>query len=142
MPKQTFTIGVFALIKDEQNRVLLALRTDRNWWNLPGGSLEAGEAPWEGVVREVREETGLDVVVQRLLGVYSKIDKNDLVLSFECQVLGGELTLNEEAADLKYFAVNELPEKLYRNHRERIEDYFLNNNQQIFFKRQTSESKN
>jgi len=142
MPKQTFTIGVFALIKDEQNRVLLALRTDRNWWNLPGGSLEAGEAPWEGVVREVHEETGLDVVVQRLLGVYSKIDKNDLVLSFECQVLGGELTLNEEAADLKYFAVNELPEKLYRNHRERIEDYFLNNNQQIFFKRQSSESKN
>ncbi|HOX96778.1 MAG TPA: NUDIX domain-containing protein [bacterium] len=142
MPKQTFTIGVFALIKDEQNRVLLALRTDRNWWNLPGGSLEAGEAPWEGVVREVREETGLDVSVQRLLGVYSKIDKNDLVLSFECQVLGGELTLNDEAADLKYFAVNELPEKLYRNHRERIEDYFLNNNQQIFFKRQSSESKN
>lgn len=140
--KQTFTIGVFALIKDEQNRVLLALRTDRNWWNLPGGSLEAGEAPWEGVVREVREETGLDVSVQRLLGVYSKIDKNDLVLSFECQVLGGELTLNDEAADLKYFAVNELPEKLYRNHRERIEDYFLNNNQQIFFKRQSSESKN
>lgn len=142
MPKQTFTIGVFALIKDEQNRVLLALRTDRNWWNLPGGSLEAGEAPWEGVVREVREETGLDVSVQRLLGVYSKIDKNDLVLSFECQVLGGELTLNDEAADLKYFAVNELPEKLYRNHRERIEDYFLNNNQRIFFKRQSSESKN
>lgn len=142
MPKQTFTIGVFALIKDEQNRVLLALRTDRNWWNLPGGSLEAGEAPWEGVVREVREETGLDVSVQRLLGVYSKIDKNDLVLSFECQVLGGELTLNDEAADLKYFSVNELPEKLYRNHQERIEDYFLNNNQQIFFKRQKSESKN
>ncbi len=142
MSKQTFTIGVFALIKDEKNRVLLALRTDRNWWNLPGGSLNAGEAPWEGVVREVREETGLDVAVQRLLGVYSKIDKNDLVLSFECQVLGGELTLNDEAADLKYFAVNELPEKLYRNHRERIEDYFLNNNQQIFFKRQKSESKN
>jgi ADP-ribose pyrophosphatase YjhB (NUDIX family) len=140
--KQTFTIGAFALIKDEQNRVLLALRTDKDWWNLPGGSLEAGEVPWECVVREVKEETGLQVEVLRLLGVYSKANKNDLVFSFECQVIGGELTLNDEAKDLKYFKVTDLPKNLYRNHRERIEDYFLNENKNIFLKRQNSQSQN
>lgn len=142
MPKQTFTIGVFGIIKDQQNRVLLVLRTDKDWWNLPGGGLESGETPWEGVVREVKEETGLNVKVERLIGVYSKPLRNDLVFSFACQVLSGELTLNDEAADLRYFSLNELPENLYYNHRERIKDYFNNDNQNILMKSQKSQSVN
>lgn len=45
--KQTFTIGVFGIIRDEQDRVLLVLRNDYDLWNLPGGGLENGEAPWQ-----------------------------------------------------------------------------------------------
>ena len=55
--KSTFTIGVFGIIRDEQNRVLLCLRNDYDLWNLPGGTLEQGESPWQGVIREVKEET-------------------------------------------------------------------------------------
>ena len=50
-----FTIGVFGIILDEQSKILLVHRTDYDLWNLPGGRLESGESPWEGVVREIKE---------------------------------------------------------------------------------------
>ena len=52
-----FTIGVFAIIFDDKNRILFCHRRDHDLWNLPGGRLEKGEAPWKGVIREVKEET-------------------------------------------------------------------------------------
>ena len=67
-----FKIGVFAIIVDNQKRVLLGHRCDYNVWDLPGGGMESGETPWDCAVREVKEETGLDVQVTRLLGVYSR----------------------------------------------------------------------
>ena len=70
--KSQFTIAAFGLIFDQQNRILLCHRRDYNLWNLPGGTMEAGEAPWETVVRELKEETGLDVEIVRLTGVYNK----------------------------------------------------------------------
>ena len=51
-----FTIGAFAVILDKERGVLFCHRRDRDLWNLPGGKLETNEAPWEGVVREVKEE--------------------------------------------------------------------------------------
>lgn len=51
-----FKIGAFAIILDEQGRVLLCHRRDIDAWNLPGGGLLSGEAPWQGVVRETKEE--------------------------------------------------------------------------------------
>ena len=52
-----FTIGVFGIITDERDRVLLCHRRDFDLWNLPGGRVEAGESPWSALVREVEEET-------------------------------------------------------------------------------------
>ena len=57
----------FALIFDDRDRVLLCLRDDLNIWNLPGGGVELGESPWEAVVREVEEETGLELIERGLL---------------------------------------------------------------------------
>ena len=57
-----FRIGVNALIFDE-GRVLLAHRRDIDWWNLPGGGMELNETVEEAIRREVREETGLEIVV-------------------------------------------------------------------------------
>ena len=95
--KPRFTIGVFAILLDESRRVLLCHRRDFDLWNLPGGGLETGESPWTGVVREVREEAGLDVTVERLVGVYSKPESGEIVFSFLCRVVGGALTLTAEA---------------------------------------------
>ena len=129
--KQTFTIGVFGIIKDKQNRVLLILRNDYDLWNLPGGGLEKGESPWQGVIREVKEETGLNVSVTRLAGVYSKPDVDEIVFSFECKIIDGELTLNEEAKDFKYFSLQEIPKNSSSKQFERIKDLLEDENKMM-----------
>ena len=67
---------------DEQKRVLLVHRRDYDLWNLPGGTLEDFESPKNAVIHEVREETGLEVKVFKLLGVYNKENKNDIAFLF------------------------------------------------------------
>ncbi len=120
--KNKFTIGVFGIIKDENNNVLLVLRNDSNLWTLPGGGLKEGESPWQGVIREIKEETGYDVEVIRLIGVYSKPKKNEIVLLFKCKIIGGKMRLNEEAKDIRYFSPKEIPENTIPKQAERIKD--------------------
>ena len=137
--KNKFTIGVFAIIKNEDNEVLLLLRHDYNLWNLPGGALEKDEAPWEGVVREVKEETGLDVEVTKLQGIYNKHGKDEIVFSFECKIIGGEITLTDEAKEIKYFAVEKIPANTSPKQVERIKDS-MNKNNETIMKNQTGKS--
>src|SRR3989344_2182386 len=61
-----FTAGTFGIIFDDKKRVLLVHRRDYDLWNLPGGCMESGEAPWDGAIREVKEKTGLDVEIIKL----------------------------------------------------------------------------
>lgn len=117
-----FTVGVFAIIFDDQQRVLLCHRRDYDLWNLPGGTMEKGESPWQGVIREVKEETGLDVEVERLLGVYSKPDKGDIVFSFLCKIVRGASTLTDEADQIEYFEFAQLPANTVPKQVERIQD--------------------
>jgi 8-oxo-dGTP diphosphatase len=119
-----FRIGVFALIFDA-GRVLLGHRRDIDWWNLPGGGMEAGETVDEALCREVREETGLEVEVERLVGVYSKPQKQEVVLTFRCRVVGGKLQETEETRESRYFSPNALPTNTLPKHRQRIEDALL-----------------
>lgn len=120
-----FRIGVYALIFDD-GRVLLAHRRDINWWNLPGGGMEIGETVEEAMRREVREETGLEVQVERLVGVYSKPQKQEVVLTFRCRVTGGELRATEESRACAYFSPDALPRNTLPKHRERVTDALLN----------------
>lgn len=118
-----FRVGVFATIRDERGRVLLCHRTDCDWWNQPGGSLEGGETPWQGVVREAREECGLEVVVERLAGVYSWAPKKDeIIFSFVCRVTGGTLGTSDEADDVDYFSPDAFPPNTFPEHVSRIRD--------------------
>ena len=92
-------------------------------WNLPGGVVEHGESPWTAAVREVEEETGLSVRVIRSLGIYSKPDKHEIVFSFLCEIIGGELQITDEADELDFFSPTALPENLLEKQRERIHDW-------------------
>jgi ADP-ribose pyrophosphatase YjhB (NUDIX family) len=125
--------SVSAVIFDRQGRLLLQQRSDGGQWGLPGGSVDIGESVTEAVVREVREETGLDVAVRRLIGVYS--DPRWQVVRypngnvwhyvnvcFECVVRGGTLTTCDETLALRYVPVGRLPATLLSNHRIRIRD--------------------
>ena len=118
------TVGAFALVFDEANRVLLCHRTDRDVWNLPGGRVEPDESPWAAVVREVEEEVGLLVRVERLLGVYSVPQRTDLVLNFLCVVTGGASRQSDEADDIRWFDRSSIPRNTLPRHLERIEDAY------------------
>lgn len=115
-------VGVFATIVDERGWVLLGHRRDGDHWGQPGGGLEAGETPWAGVVREVREETGLEVEVERLVGVYSWPRLDEIIFSFACRVAGGALATSDETRAVRYFPLDALPKTLFREHALRIED--------------------
>jgi 8-oxo-dGTP diphosphatase len=98
-----------AVVRDEHRRVLLVLRANepgRGLWSLPGGRLEPGEDARAAAVREVREETGLDVVAEdELLTV--QIGNYD-VTDFSARVTGGELVAGDDAADVRWCPVDEL----------------------------------
>jgi ADP-ribose pyrophosphatase YjhB (NUDIX family) len=79
---ERFSVAAYAVVTNERDEVLLTRRRDGGEWVLPGGSLGAGEAPWETVTREVREETGLELEEVRLTGIYAKRSERDLVLVF------------------------------------------------------------
>src|SRR2546428_12614719 len=125
--------SVSAVIFGARRRLLLQHRSDGGQWGLPGGSLEIGESVTEGVIREVREETGLTVTVGRLVGVYSE-PKLQVVrypdgnvwhyvnVCFECVVRGGSLTTCDETLALEWVALDALPAALLPNHRIRIRD--------------------
>jgi len=125
--------AVSAVIFDRRGRLLLQQRSDGGQWGLPGGSVEIGESVRDAVAREVREETGLIVVVRRLVGVYS-MPSLQLVrypdgnvwhyvsVSFECAVRGGSLATCDETLALEYFPLRRLPPTLLDHHRIRIRD--------------------
>lgn len=119
-----FKIGIFAIIFNDKKEVLLCHRRDCDLWNLPGGGLEENESPWEGVIREVKEETGFDVKVENLIGIYHKPKKNEVVFCFLCSIVGGEVTLNDEADEIVFFSYLNLPKNISQKQKERIEDAF------------------
>jgi ADP-ribose pyrophosphatase YjhB (NUDIX family) len=125
--------SVSALIFDRRGYLLLQQRSDGGQWGLPGGSVEIGESVTAAVIREVREETGLAVVVRRMVGVYSDPERqivrypngnvwHYVNVCFECAVRGGELTTCDETLALRYFPPGRLPRTLLANHRIRIRD--------------------
>jgi 8-oxo-dGTP diphosphatase len=120
-----FGAGAQAVIFDADGRVLLSHRRDCDFWNLPGGAVESGEAPWHAVVREVREEVGLEVVVERLAGLYSWITEDEVIFVFHCQVIGGALTTSDESDDARYFALDPIPANTFHEHVGRIGDTAL-----------------
>lgn len=127
---RNFRIGVSALILQD-GKVLLAMRRDIDWWNLPGGGMEIGETVEEAVLREVREETGLEVEIVRLVGLYSKPQKQEVVITFLCRQVGGELMATEESRECRYFSPTSLPANTLPKHRQRIEDMLLNQPQAV-----------
>jgi len=128
-----YTLGAFAVVCDHDDRVLVSHRRDLDLWNLPGGRVQVDELPDVAAVREVREETGLEVEVVRLTGVYGRSDgRADIVFAFECQVVGGSLVPTDEADRHEWFGVDQLPVNTIPKQVARIRDALLRKPEPIF----------
>lgn len=137
--KPRFRIGVFAIIERE-GRYLLAHRSDIDWWNLPGGGLEYDETLEAGLAREIREEVGVTIEIERLVGVYSKPRKREVVLTFLCHLTPNspEPGTSDEVSNVAWFLPTEFPTNLLPKHRQRLDDALLSQVQAIIRAQMTS----
>ncbi len=129
-------VGACAVVFDAaREKVLLTRRRDNGRWCLPGGFMEPGESAAECCAREVLEETGLEVRITRLVGVYSTpgrivqyADGNRyqfVSLHFEAEALGGALRDTDETTAAGYFSRDEMASMdIMEHHLERIADTF------------------
>jgi 8-oxo-dGTP pyrophosphatase MutT (NUDIX family) len=129
-------VGCTAAIFDPgRHKLLLTQRSDNGRWCLPGGHMEPGESAEEACSREILEETGLEVRVDRLIGVYSSPHfvlaypdgqrEHMVALNFEVQPIGGSLIITEETTAFGYYTPSEIEAMdVLEHHRPRIADAF------------------
>lgn len=124
--------AVGAFVRKE-SRLLMVLRKyppRAGLWTLPAGFMEYDEAPEETAVREVKEETGLDVSVPATGGLFSVYRAGDdprtrvVLILFEADIVGGKLKPGDDALKAEFFPLDNLPEDIaFSAHRRALSDY-------------------
>jgi ADP-ribose pyrophosphatase YjhB (NUDIX family) len=108
------------ILVEQGDEVLLVHRLNEpglGMWSLPGGFMDGDEEPERAAERECREETGLEVVVTRLIAVMSDrefANSADLVIAYAAQVTGGALLAGDDAGDARFFRRDALPPVAFR----------------------------
>jgi len=116
------TVVVLVFICRDDALLLVKQSYGKQYWSLPGGVVELGESLEQAAIREVKEETGLDVRLRRVVGLYSKPGDNSLAVTFEGEAVGGALMPNLEISECRFIPLHQLPEA--RDHlRRRIDDF-------------------
>ena len=126
--------GVRAIIVNDNEEILLQFRDDFHLWGIPGGGVELEESAFDALKREVKEETGLEVLDAIPIGIYSHPrysvtypDGNEIqpfTLQFVVSNFRGDLHIDgKETLDLRYFPLDVLPDDILPKYREAIEDY-------------------
>lgn len=101
------SVSVAGVAFDDRGRILVIRRRDNGQWQAPGGVLETTETFEDGVVREVLEETGVRVRVERLTGVYKNMSIGVVALVYRCRAVSGEPRPSSEAAEVRWLCVDE-----------------------------------
>ncbi|MGG4345837.1 NUDIX domain-containing protein [Paenibacillus lautus] len=115
-----FMPSVAGIIRNDQGFILFGRKHYEELWGLVAGAIELGESPAEAMTREAKEETGLDIVPERIIGVYGGKERRYtysnghqveyLTIVFDCRVISGELDReNDEFAELVFFPEDQLP---------------------------------
>lgn len=108
----SLVVGVTAFVQDEAGRVLLIERADNGQWALPGGGQEVGESTPAAAVRETLEETGIDVEITGLVGIYSYPGhviayddgevRQEFSICFRARQIGGSATISDESTRVSW----------------------------------------
>ncbi|MEV7892950.1 NUDIX hydrolase [Streptomyces cyaneofuscatus] len=120
------SVSVAGVVVREDGRVLTIRRADNGTWEPPGGVLELSEAPEDGVRREVYEETGIKVQVDRLTGVYKNTARGIVALVFRCHAEGGQEQLSEESTAVEWLTPDEVTSRMAEVYAVRVTDALLN----------------
>ncbi len=114
----------------KQGKILLVKRAaepKKDWWCIPAGFMEWSEHPSETAVRELHEETGLEIKLESLFEIYSGHDDprtNAVLILYLASVTGGVLKAADDASEAGFFGFDEIPEKIaFISHRQAIKDY-------------------
>jgi ADP-ribose pyrophosphatase YjhB (NUDIX family) len=130
----SLVVGSSAIIVDDGNRILLQRRRDSGNWALPGGTMDIGETVADSIVREVTEETGFTVEVERIVGIYSDPGhvfayddgeiRQEFNICFACTITDGSLRVSSESTAVEFFEFTELESlQIHESIRKRIRDY-------------------
>lgn len=126
--------GVAVIIFDENKKFLMQKRADVGLWGIPSGHVEPGESIVEAAIREVWEETGLNIRIKRMIGVYSDpksqvfkypngVTTHFITIYFEGEVVGGEINCSSpETLQLNYFSMDDLPNDILPMHPQWLKD--------------------
>ena len=123
-------LTVDGLVLNFQRKILLLKRKIypfKNSWVLPGGFVEYGERVEEAIVREIKEETGLQTKIKKFLGVYSDPQRDPrahhISLAYLLKIEKGKIRKNFESSQIKFFSLKRLPQKIGFDHQKIIEDF-------------------
>lgn len=113
----------------EKGKILLVRRNIepfKGYWTLPGGHVEYGERVEDAITREMKEELGVSVKIKRLVGVYSDPGRDPrghtISIAFLLERTGGEIQIDWEASEYKFFPLGRLPRKIGFDHRKIVRD--------------------
>jgi ADP-ribose pyrophosphatase YjhB (NUDIX family) len=104
------SVSVAGIVVREDGRILAVQRRDNAHWEPPGGVLELGETFEAGVRREVAEETGVQVEVERLTGAYKNLTRGVVALVFRCRPIAGAPTTTDESQRVQWLTRDEVRE--------------------------------
>jgi 8-oxo-dGTP diphosphatase len=118
------SVSVAGVVIDGDGRALIIQRRDNAHWEPPGGILERNESITDGLLREVKEETGLTVEPTALTGVYKNMSRGIIALVFRCRAVGGELTKNAEVTGFRWVRESDVSSIMSEAYAVRILDAF------------------
>lgn len=116
------SVSVAGIVFDEHNRVLAIRRRDNDQWQPPGGVLELGETFEEGVQREVLEETGVHVRIERLTGVYKNMTLGVVALVFRCTPINGTPQATDECREVQWLDLTDAVTRMPPTFAIRVQD--------------------
>ncbi|MFH8936872.1 NUDIX hydrolase [Streptomyces griseosporeus] len=111
-PAPLHSVSVAGVVVRDDGRLLAIRRADNGTWELPGGVLELDETPEAGVAREVLEETGIQVEVDELTGVYKNTTRGVVALVFRCKPSGGAERTSSESTAVEWLSPDEVSERM------------------------------
>ena len=120
-PQHSVSVAA-AIFDDSGENVLLIKRRDNGNWEPPGGVLELDETIEDGLRREVREETGAEIEVGPLTGVYKNMSRGIVALVFRCRATTLPRLSSDEASRISWWAVAHLPDRLTDAYSVRVLD--------------------